>query len=213
MGDEHEHIGYWESFYSSDARSKVPRDASSFAQWVAEREQAPGPLVDVGTGTGRDAIWFARQGFRTVGLDYAESAVRLASALAEQEGVDASFTRVNLYHPEEVDELAAKLAADLSPRVVYARFFVHALEDDGRQNLWRLTRDLLTQGGRTYLEFRVGSTEHEFGEHYRHFVAPEVVAEEIEAHGGRIEHQQVGTGLAVYKHEDPPVCRMVAAWS
>lgn len=213
MEDAHEHIGYWESFYSSDARAKVPLDASAFAQWVAEREDAPGPLVDVGTGTGRDAIWFAHQGFRTVGLDYAESALQLAASRAEQEGVPTRFERLNLYHADEVDELGAKLAAEVAPRVVYARFFVHALEDDGRQNLWRLTRALLAEGGRCYLEFRVQSTEHEFGEHYRQFVAPEVVAEEIEATGGRVEHQHVGTGLAVYKHEDPPVCRLVAAWS
>jgi SAM-dependent methyltransferase len=212
MTIEHEHIGYWESFYASDARARVPREASPFAHWVAEREPVPGPLVDVGTGTGRDAIWFARQGYRTVGLDYAESAIDLAASLAEEEGVDTRFARVNLYHPEEVQELGTKLVADLAPRVVYARFFVHALEDDGRRNLWRLTRDLLRGGGRTYLEFRVGSTRHEFGEHFRHFVSPEVVAEEIEEHGGRVEHNEVGHGLAVYKHEDPPVCRLVAAW-
>jgi SAM-dependent methyltransferase len=212
MTEEHEHIGYWESFYASDARTKVPREPSGFARWVADREEVPGPLVDVGTGTGRDAIWFARQGFSTVGLDYAESAVRLAAALADEERVDARFTRLNLYHPDEVETLGAKLAADVAPRVVYARFFVHALEDDGRQNLWRLTRDLLRDGGRAYFEFRVGKTKHEFGEHYRHFVAPEVVREEIEAHGGQVQHCEVGTGLAVYKHEDPPVCRLVASW-
>jgi hypothetical protein len=44
-----EHIGYWESFYAGDARTKVPRDASGFAQWVAGREPVPGPLVDVGS--------------------------------------------------------------------------------------------------------------------------------------------------------------------
>lgn len=212
MSEDHEHIGYWESFYASDARTRVPQQASGFAHWVAGREPAPGPLVDVGTGTGRDAIWFARRGFRTVGLDYAESAVRLASTVAHEEGVDARFQRLNLYHPEEVQEVGAKLAVDLAPRVVYARFFVHALEDDGRQNLWTLTRDLLVAGGRAYLEFRVGSTQHEFGEHYRHFVRPEVVAAEIESCGGTVEHQEVGTGLAVFKNEDPPVCRLVAAW-
>jgi SAM-dependent methyltransferase len=212
MADEHEHRDYWESFYASEAGGRVPKDASSFAQWVADREQVPGPLVDVGSGTGRDAIWFARRGFRTVGLDYAESAVRFASSRADEEMADARFERLNLYHPEEVKEVGTKLAADLSPRVVYARFVVHALEDDGRQNLWLLARTLLQAGGRSYLEFRVGSTEHEFGEHFRQFVRPETVSVEIEAHGGRVEHWQVGTGLAVYKHEDPPVCRMVASW-
>jgi hypothetical protein len=89
---------------------------------------------------------------------------------------------------------------------------VHALEDDGRQNLWRLVRLLLQGGGRAYLEFRVTETDHVFGEHFRHFVSPEVVMEEIARNGGRIEHHEVSTGLAVYKDEDPLVCRIVATW-
>lgn len=213
MRVEHEHLGYWESFYASEAIARVPATPSGFAEWVAQREVPPGPLVDVGTGTGRDALWFARQGFRTVGLDYAESAVHLAGEHAEQDALDARFERANLYHDDEVEELTAKLAVDLAPRLVYARFFVHALEDDGRQNLWRLTRGLLAEGGgRCYLEFRVASTQHEFGEHFRRFVTPEVVATEIAEHGGRVTERIVGTGLAVYQHEDPPVCRIVAEW-
>ncbi len=211
--DEHEHLDYWESFYGSNARAAVPLEPSSFARWVAGREVGPGPIVDVGSGTGRDTLWFAREGYRAVGLDYAQSAVRLASGHAEREELDARFQTLNLYHPDEIAEVGAKIAADLAPRVVYARFFVHALEDDGRQNLWRLARDLLIDGGRLYLEFRVQGTEHEFGEHYRQFVPPDVVAAELQAHGAVVDHLEVGTGLAVYKTEDPPVCRLVASWS
>jgi SAM-dependent methyltransferase len=212
MSEEQEHLAYWESFYASAASGRVPRDASSFAHWVAEQEQVPGPLVDVGSGTGRDAIWFARRGYRTVGLDYAASAVHFASSRAEEEDADARFERLNLYHSDEVKELGTRLAAHLAPRVVYARFVVHALEDVGRKNLWLLSRMLLEAGGRSYLEFRVSSTEHEFGEHFRQFVRPETVAVEIEAYGGRVEHQEVSTGLAIYKDEDPSVCRLVASW-
>jgi SAM-dependent methyltransferase len=210
--NEREHLEYWQSFYASEERSKVPAEPSAFARWVASREAARGPLVDVGTGTGRDALWFAREGGRVVGLDFAESAVQLATSRAEEQDVDAEFVRLDLYHDGEVDELALKLAADLAPTVIYARFFVHALEDEGRANLWRFARQVLVAGGSLYLEFRVRETQHEFGEHYRHFVSPEVVAAEIVQHGGTVVHQEVGTGLAVYKHEDPLVCRLVASW-
>jgi SAM-dependent methyltransferase len=211
--DQEEHLAYWESFYSGKGSEKVPDEPSAFARWVAGREAAPGPVLDVGTGTGRDALWFGREGYRVVGLDFAESAVRLATLHAEQQEVHARFQRIDLYHADEVAEMSAKLATELNPRVVYARFFVHALEDDGRRNLWQLARGSMTGTGRLYLEFRVARTEHEFGEHYRRFVAPEVVAAEIEDHGGTVEHHEVATGLAVYKHEDPLVCRLVASWS
>ncbi|HEX6248967.1 MAG TPA: methyltransferase domain-containing protein [Nocardioidaceae bacterium] len=209
---EHEHRDYWEGFYASEASRKVPTEPSPFARWVAQREGAPAPMVDIGTGTGRDALWFARQGFDVVGLDYAHSAVALATSHAEGEGLSARFQQLNLYHDDEMTETGAKLAAELRPELLYARFFVHALEDDGRENLWRLAGLLLRDGGRAYLEFRVTETNHVFGEHFRHFVSPDVVIGEIEAHGGRVEHHEVGTGLAVYKDEDPLVCRIVATW-
>lgn len=212
LDEGHEHRQYWEGFYASAASAAVPRDPSPFAEWVAAREAVPGPLVDIGAGNGRDALWFSRQGFDTLGLDYAESAVHLAGELAKSEGLSVGFKRLNLYHLEEVSKAAKEMRLNLRPRVLYARFFVHALEDDGRLNLWRLAREALSHGGRLYLEFRVAATQHEFGEHYRRFVRPETVAGEIETHQGRIEHREEGHGFAVYRHEDPRVCRIVASW-
>jgi SAM-dependent methyltransferase len=213
MADLHKHLDYWDAFYSSEARARVPEEPSGFARWVAAREAAPGPLIDVGSGTGRDTLWFGRNGYRAVGLDYSESAVRLAAAHADQQELDTSFAQLDLYESDDVDDLGAKLATEVAPRLVYARFLVHALEDDGRRNLWRLTRALLPSGGRLYLEFRVRHTEHEFGEHYRRFVPAEAVAAELVEHGALVEHREVATGLAVYKHEDPLVCRLAASWS
>ena len=73
----------------------------------------------------------------------------------------------------------------------------------------------LRRGGKFYLEFRTGldaDAEHEFGEHFRKYLEPDVVVAEIEARGGQIEHREAGHGLAVYKNEDPHVCRLVATW-
>ncbi len=212
MREGDEILGYWEDFYGSDRRAQVPAEPTAFAQWVATQEPVPLPLVDIGMGTGRDTLWFASQGFRALGLDAAESAVRLASELAERRGLPAEFRRLDLHDDAGVTKLAKRVSADFTPRVVYARFLVHALDDEGRRNLWRLSRGLLAAGGRVYVEFRVAQVQHEFGEHFRRFVAPAVVESEIEVEGGKILSQEVGTGLAVYKTEDPPVCRIVAEW-
>jgi hypothetical protein len=100
--------------------------------------------------------------------------------------------------------------------VVYARFLVHALEDPGRLNLWRFAETALATGGKLYLEFRTGEDEnqpHVFGEHFRRYLAPDVVVGEVAERGGRIEHREEGHGLAVYKDEDPHVCRLAVTWS
>jgi hypothetical protein len=74
----------------------------------------------------------------------------------------------------------------------------------------------LRTGGRLFLEFRTerdARTEHVFGTHFRRYLDPELVQAEIEANGGRVVHQEAGTGLARFRTEDPHVCRIVAVWS
>ena len=103
------------------------------------------------------------------------------------------------------------VATSFSPSVLYARFLIHAIEDGARFNLWSFARETL-RPGRAYLEFRTAGTRHAFGEHYRHFVPAETVASEVEAAGAVVEHVEEGYGLAVYRSEDPRVCRIVARW-
>lgn len=210
-----EHSGFWEAFYAGQQREAVPDQPSTFAQWVRDRESASRPLVDIGFGTGRDALWFARLGYQVQGLEYARAAVAHAHEAASAAGLPAKFEVFDLYELRQVLAMGARLAHDETPRTLYGRFLLHALEDTGRHHLWRLAEMALRAGGRIYLEFRTGkdaATEHAFGEHFRRFLDPDAVVHEIESRGGHIDHREEGYGLAVYKNEDPHVCRLVARW-
>jgi SAM-dependent methyltransferase len=193
----------------------VPREPSPFARWVRDREPAHTSIVDIGAGTGRDSLWFARRGHDVLGLDYIPAAIEKAGKLAAEEDLPARFKTFNLYDLRQVLGIGGELAHRDTPPVLYGRFLVHALEDLGRHNLWRVAGLCLRRGGRFYLEFRTGvdaGAEHEFGEHFRKYLDPDAVVAEIEARGGQIEHREAGHGLAVYKNEDPHVCRLVATW-
>ncbi len=209
-------LRYWETFYSSKDSAAVPDEPSAFAQWVHERESTSRPLVEIGFGTGRDALWFARQGYDVHGLEYAQSAVDHARDAARAAELSAEFDVFNLYELRQVLAMGARLAQNEAPRTLYGRFLVHALEDDGRQHLWRFAQMALRAGGLLYLEFRTGKdaeAEHVFGEHFRRFLDPDSVVDEIEARGGHIDFREEGHGLAVYKDEDPHVCRLAVRWS
>jgi SAM-dependent methyltransferase len=215
LGGYHVNVKYWEEFYSSRRSAAVPDEPSAFARWVGEREAEPTSVVDVGSGTGRDSLWFARAGHRVLGLDYARPAVEHAETAARGEGLEASFEFFDLYDLRQVLATGARLAQDGRVHALYGRFLIHALEDAGRHHLWRLAEMALRSGGRLYLEFRTGEDAgepHEFGEHFRRFLSPDLVVEEIESRNGRVEHREEGHGLAVYKHEDPHVCRLVVGW-
>ncbi len=207
---ERRHRAYWDAFYATKAH-KVPAEPSPFARWVAERQPRATSLVDVGCGTGRDSLWLAAQGIRVLGFDYSQAAVKYARECAHKRGQSATFRQLNLYDLRQLLSAGALVGREQHADAVYARFLVHALEDEGRQNLWRFSRSVLAgTKGRLYLEFRTKPTDHAFGEHYRKFVSPQTVRSELRGYGFDIEHCEDGHGLAVHGDEDPRVCRLIA---
>lgn len=207
---------YWDHFYAGRSAGDVPEAPSAFAQWVAAR-LAPGSTVaEFGFGTARDSLFFAGQGHRVVGFDFAETAVAHATDRAARLGAEASFSELDLYDAEAASAVGAGLAGHGVP-VVYGRFLLHSLEAEGRANLLDLAATALAQGGELYLEFRTGldaGHQHLFGEdHYRAYLDPDEVVAAILERGGSMLHVEAGHGLAVYKTEDPHVARLVARFS
>jgi len=210
MRGERRHKKYWDEFYRAKADS-VATEPSPFARWVAEQEPVRGRIVDIGSGTGRDSLWLASQGFQTLGCDYSAAGVHVSSDIAKERGLDANFQVLNLYDLRQILTSGARFAHEQPFDILYARFLIHAVEDEGRLNLWTLARSAIrATGGKLYLEWRTEKTKHEFGEHYRQFVQPEVVQAELEGRGFVIEHLENRHGLAVHKSEDPRICRIVA---
>jgi hypothetical protein len=207
---------YWDGFYSSRASSAVPVEPSAFARWVGGRLTHGQPVVEFGFGNARDSLWFARQGHHVTGYDFADSAVDQAQGKAHGEGLRATFSRLDLYDTAEVEVVGKSIAVAEGRPAIYGRFLIHSLEHAGRHNLLDLAATGLADDGDLFLEFRTGldqATKHAFGEaHYRTYLDPELVVSELEDRGATIVHSESGTGLAVYKTEDPHVARIVASW-
>ena len=53
-------------------------------------------VLDLGCGNGRHAIYFARQGMRTAGIDVSEQAIEWAKDWAKREGLDIDFRTGNI---------------------------------------------------------------------------------------------------------------------
>ncbi|WP_183094574.1 class I SAM-dependent methyltransferase [Nocardioides stalactiti] len=209
------HRKQWDMFYGAH-KSALPTKPSAFARWVAEHYPSDRPLLDIGAGNARDARWFAKKTGRPVtAIDYTVGAMVRAQRRTG-DGIPLSFQLVNLYDTREVMALGVRLSRAEQPADLYGRFLLHALEDLGRDNFWRLASMSLRSGGLLFLEFRTHKDRGRpktFQQAGRRFLKPAQVVAEIEAHGGRIIHQESGTGLARFRDEDPHVCRIVAAWS
>jgi SAM-dependent methyltransferase len=210
-----QHHDYWDGFYAGTVSASVPAQPSAFARWVDDQLPPGREVVELGFGTARDTLFFARQGRPVRGYDFAESAVEHARRQAGGQALTGHFEVLDLYDDAQVSRVAAELSSADGPLGVYGRFLVHSLEDAGRANLIRFSAAVLgASGGELFLEFRTGKDlghEHLFGDdHFRVFIDPATVEQEIEAAGGVVSHREEGCGLAVYKTEDPHVARLVA---
>lgn len=72
--------------------SLIALDERLIHEWFA----APGPLVDLGCGTGRLLVAFAERGFPVLGVDLAPESLRVAQEAARAKGVEVGLLRANL---------------------------------------------------------------------------------------------------------------------
>jgi SAM-dependent methyltransferase len=211
---------HWDRLYRGLYGVAVPAEPSSFGRWVVGREQRHNPrplVVDVGCGNGRDTRLFADRGHDVLGLDYSPAALECAQGLLGPPADGGELRVVDLNDLRATLVLGAELAAADTPVVVYARYVANAVDDDGRDNLWRMAAMALRRGGHMYLEFCTTRDESLArgleDQQYRRFLDPREVSGELERHGAAVVHQEEGRGLSPYRFGDPYVCRLVVQWA
>lgn len=204
-------IVHWESFYTQGRADRVPTGPSAFAQWVEQRVEPGSRIVELGSGTGRDAIWFTQQGHPVIGSDYCVAARRYAGERAAAAGVDVPFRDFNMAVQRSVLVRGARMARLPGVTHTYARLLVDELQPSARPALWRFCSMASRTGGRTFVEFRTDANRVRFVRRPP-WPSPDTVAAEIESAGGRIRDRVLGRGLANEAGRDPVVCRMEVEW-
>lgn len=206
------HMGRWSQFFQGEQVGAVPRQGSDFARWVHRQLEPRDAVADLGSGSGRDALFFAARGRRSRAYDFSRPARGTVRKRASRRHLQLDV------HPLILGELRTVLAvgADLAreQRHLYARHLIGCLDEAERHNLWLLARMALRGGHSLFLEFAA------LGEGVAEPVPdglvrrldPKDVSREIAAAGGVVEHLEVGPGEDMYDDPDPRVCRMRVTW-
>ncbi len=210
----------WDRRYST-LREKLPKvEPSPLAQHVADREPEIAHLVDVGTGRGADALWFARRGVPTLGLDYAWGASNAVRRAAAEEDSPLELGWMSLHELRSVMAWGASVARYERPTVVLANHLLDATDQHGVEALARFSRMALGAGGRLYADFCVlGRDEDRYvpegrGDRLRPKHADRV-ARTLEQAGAVIVQTtqvEVTSGPREFPRTDRPVVRLVAEW-
>lgn len=203
---------YWNHFYASREAQKLSAP-SQFAAFVAQEAGEAHLIIEVGCGTGRDSLFFARHGFDVVAIDGSEAAIEGCEKTRQAQGLDRiAFTCCAVGSGAFAQALVTAREVSSGPAMAYARFFLHAITDADEQCLFRDMAAALREGDRLAVEYR--TTRDEAGEkvtqpHYRRYVDPAKVAENAVKFGFAIDYSVEGYGFAKYLNDDAYVARAI----
>ena len=203
---------YWDEFYKQN-HGHLP---SQFCVSVLSDTDPANGIVELGSGNGRDAHYFASQGRITTAMDISEQAVISCETYAAEAKIrHSSFLRGDITNSIDLSALVRTARAALANRAVtfYSRFVMHALNDEQEQRLLRLLPEHVKSGEQVFFEFRAkedAALKKTFGGHYRRFIDTDTfVAQLTDELGFKLDYRVTGCGMAKYKDEDPVVSRVV----
>jgi SAM-dependent methyltransferase len=206
-------MGAWTAFHLGAEARRVPPRPSPFATWVHEQLPGRAGVVDLGAGTGRDALWLAARGRPVLAYDFSRAARGRLTGKARRRRLPVEVRPLVLNELRSVLVTGAELAR--SGRYLYACQLLGCLDEPARANLWLLSRMALRRGGRLFLEFSADD-DHRALRPEPHYLlrrlSPDVVRREVERSGGVVEHEELGPGQDMFDQADPAVCRMRVSW-
>jgi SAM-dependent methyltransferase len=109
---------------------------------LAESGQVTGSVLDVGCGTGENALYLAERGFAVTGVDGAPTAIRKARAKAKRRGLKASF--------EIADALNLPVPKRQFDTIIDSGLF-HVFSDEERPHFSESLARVLRHGGTYFL--------------------------------------------------------------
>ncbi len=91
----------WEERYKTGSIPwDIEKPDSNLIEIVTKRPIQSCKALDIGCGTGDDAIWLARYGFKVTGTDVSKTAVEMAAKKASEAGVECTFLEIDFLETE-----------------------------------------------------------------------------------------------------------------
>jgi len=203
---------YWDAFYKQN-RGHLP---SQFCVSVLTDTDPTNGIVELGSGNGRDAHYFASQGRITTAMDISEQAIVSCETYAAEANIrHSSFLRGDITNSADLSELVRAARSQLvnQPLTFYSRFVMHALNDEQEQQLLQLLPQHVNSGEQVFFEFRAkedAELKKTFGGHYRRFIDTDAFVSQLtDTLGFELDYRVTGQGMAKYKDEDPVVSRVI----
>ena len=89
------HPDWNESYVAGDPPWDTGEPENHLVEFIRSGAVGPGRTLDVGCGTGTDALWLAEQGFKVLGIDVSSLAIEKARSKAAGKNPDCRFEQLD----------------------------------------------------------------------------------------------------------------------
>jgi len=135
-------VGFWDDAYRTTPPWDIDRAQPAFIDLIRNHELNPGRVLDVGCGTGENAIFLAQNGHSVTGVDLVQDAIRTAKAKAASRNVKVEFRNGNA--------LALEFEKGKFDNVTDSGLF-HTFQDHDRSVFAREIARVLREGGKYFM--------------------------------------------------------------
>ncbi len=198
---------YWNGFYRNNLATFVP---SQFAAMTLLEMWDFDNFIDCGCGNGRDSIFFASHGKNVLSIDSSGAAI-------EQVSMECRRRKLTTVQAHQLDfsslteKCLMKYENMLERCVVYARFFLHSLDEQTEQRFFDQMSSAIGTGSMICAEFRTkidSQLPKKAPPHFRRYIDPYDLVQKINPANLRLKYMNVGFGLAKFQEEDAHVARI-----
>jgi len=211
MKNRFEDKEYWKAYYDKLLASNKGLVPSPFAEYIVDSGGLLNAtrLIELGCGSGRDSIFFSKNGTHVVAIDQCPN---VTAYLDDHENITSyadDFTNLAIVQGEELFD------------IVYSRFTMHSIDEAGENRTLKWAYESLKDGGAFCIEARTtkdpicgkgldrGNNVWFYNDHHRRFIEAKKFALKMKEIGFQIELFEERNGLAIYKDEDPIVLRVI----
>lgn len=198
---------YWDDFYRVNNFLRP----SQFASFVANELNFNSNVIEIGSGSGRDTFFLSKYYQNIISVDQSISAINKQKEYC----IDNQLNNIEFI----CDEISSdkflnsckKLIKNTLPVVIYARFFLHAINEREEEYFFDFIRSV-SECKKLYLALEYRNIHDidkikETDEHYRRYINDNEIMKQYKKANLDIIYTVSGTGFAKHKKDDAFVTR------
>lgn len=207
---------YWDNYYHQHGKDKKITEPSSFAKFCLDTllNGEKFNIVELGSGNGRDAIFFARNGHNVVAIDQSITAIEI-----EKQSLDSNLNF--LLKPKALDFVKEDYTQYEKIDLFYSRFTIHSITKSDEELLLLNTYNALESGGLFCIEVRTtkdplfgigkscGDNIFIYNNHKRRFIDTDVFRKQVKDLGFEEIYFIEENNLSIHKNDNPVLMRIV----